>query len=137
MPEIDEEKLLSVASEVFGDETEFYKTHCIKPLLDYRNEVRVLDFPPNGITTYWSANCNHEVVGPVVNLLKDFKIDAYNQRVFKKVVNGKASYEIRFPSQQLDRDEDTTYEKLINKTEKRDGAKFRFTRGDYSLVKAI
>ena len=35
MPEIDEEKLLSVASEVFGDETEFYKTHCIKPLLDY------------------------------------------------------------------------------------------------------
>lgn len=134
VPEVPQEKLKSLLEPLFGAEADFYLEHCLKPMMDYESAVRILGFPPHGITTYWSANCDEGDVKVVAEFLKEKGIDAYNQRVFKTVSEGKTTYEIRFPSAQPSSEADTTREKLINKDEIKNGVEFKIRRGDYSSL---
>ena len=120
--------------DIFVEDADFYTKHCLEPMYDYDHLVRNLGFPPQGITTYWSSNCVAADAVIVSEYLKEKRLDAYNQRVFKRIENDQTSYEIRFASQQLSSDPDATSEKLLNLDEVRNGIQFRMRRGDYSSV---
>lgn len=118
------------------EDIDFYIKHCLRPMYDFRKSVRTINFPPLGVTTYWSSNCNVTDVDVVAAYLREKKLDAYNQRVFKTVQeNGQTSYEIRFASQQLSDEPDTTHEQLLNLDEVMNNTQFRVRRGDYSTVR--
>lgn len=138
VPNVPSEKLTTVAKEVFGVDFEFFNRHCILPMIDYTDNVRTLGFPPQSITNYWSANCVEKDSEIVTEFLNYKRVDAYNHRVFKTAANTEGNdvdiYEIRFASEQLSSDSDTTDEKLIGHEEEYKGRKFRFTRGDYSGI---
>jgi len=58
VPNLDVEKFRSISRKVLANEFDFFEKHCIKPMFDYSSQLRNLGFPPRGITTYFSANCD-------------------------------------------------------------------------------
>lgn len=126
LPDVPVEKVETLLAATFPEEPDFWAKHCLKPMFNYVKLVRNLGFPPQGITTYWSANCDESDAAIVAEYLTEKRIDAYNQRVFKTVEDGQVSYEIRLASQQLKNESDVD--------EVRKDIRFRITRGDYSNV---
>ena len=126
LPDVPKDKVEALLAATFPEEQDFWAKHCLKPMFNYEKLVRNLGFPPQGITTYWSSNCDESDAAIVAEYLTEKRIDAYNQRVFKTVESGNVSYEIRLASQQVKNESDVD--------EVRKGIRFRITRGDYSNV---
>ncbi|KAJ6654215.1 hypothetical protein lerEdw1_007312 [Lerista edwardsae] len=85
-----------------------------------------------GLSTYFSANCSMEDAKLAQEFLDSENISAYNTRLFKTDVNGKASYEVRLASVLSDDsqlDEDMTAKMKCFEFQ---GHQFTVTRGDYS-----
>ncbi|XP_003740022.1 dipeptidyl peptidase 3, partial [Galendromus occidentalis] len=134
LPEVPMNKMQTVLRSLFPEDQDFWAEHCLEPMYDYKESVRNLGFPPHGINSYWSSNCNETDAAIVTQYLTEKRLDAYNQRTFKEVVDGKTSYEIRVASRQLSNETDTTAEKLLSLDEDRNGIQFRVRRGDYSSL---
>ncbi|XP_018321476.1 dipeptidyl peptidase 3 [Agrilus planipennis] len=81
-----------------------------------------LGFPPQGCTTYLSANCGPEDNKKVENWLKKHQLEPYNSRCFKTENNGKIEYNVRLAAQEIG--------ELIKETEGE--CTYKLTKGDYS-----
>ncbi|XP_055335270.1 dipeptidyl peptidase 3-like [Paramacrobiotus metropolitanus] len=105
VPEVEKEKLkkLVFASEASSKKKEmidFVWKQCGDPMYDLENpRIRQLGLKPEGITTYFSWNCDKRDTRLVKDFLEHYGIDAYNSRVFKThPEGGLPRYEIRLAS---------------------------------------
>lgn len=87
-----------------------------------------LGFSDKGITTYFTPNCTQKDSELVLNFMKKYNLEGYNNRLFKYVDGSKVTYEIRMASV-LEKHEDEPF--LLPDTIY-EGCTFRVTRGDYS-----
>lgn len=94
------------------------------------DEVKSLGMKGEGITTYFSGNCDRADAALVTEWMKTKKFEAYMTRTFKKVDDdGKVAYEIRLASAELGEASDITIPRESFKD-----CTFEVTRGDYHEI---
>ncbi|KAB0803489.1 hypothetical protein PPYR_00459 [Photinus pyralis] len=131
VPAIEPERLEEVLklSPVWSDLQSIWNCFNLKErLYDLSQGRTCLGFPPDGCTTYFSANCTSEDNARVLSWLKKLNLELYNTRCFKKVLPGDSiEYEIRLASEDIG---DVQCEV--------DGKyKYRLVKGDYAPLMKI
>lgn len=122
------EKLLKL-SPIWSDlQSLWYCFNLKERLYDLRQGHTCLGYPPDGCTTYFSANCTVEDNARVLNWLKKHNLELYNTRCFKNILPGDfVEYEIRLASEEIG---DVQYDV--------DGKyKYKLVKGDYSPLMKI
>ena len=92
---------------------------------------KALGLKGQGITTYFSSNCDKDDSDLVADWMKTKKFEAYICRTFKTIENEKTVYEIKLAS--VKTESDLT---LTSTEEEFRGCLFKITRGDYSELLA-
>lgn len=101
---------------------------CKNHIFNLTDQVRCLGFTGQGVTTYFSDNCNQNDAVLVTEWLKTKKYEGYIARTFKEVAdNGQIVYDIKIASIETGPKSGITIEPETYK-----GATFKITRGDYS-----
>lgn len=103
---------------------------CRGPIFLLNERSKTLGLAPQGLTTYFSDNCDKTDADLVNNWMKIKKLEGYNCRTFKTVnSNGKTLYNIKLASVDTNEKEGIT----IGPEEYKD-AVLQVSRGDYSLL---
>lgn len=98
-----------------------------------------LGFPPRGITTYYSSNCNQDDAVIIQKFLDSKGLLAYNTRVlkYKDQESGTLKYEVRLASSDseagtLPGSDNSVFDTVNFQTDSRSEVLVQITRGDYS-----
>lgn len=101
---------------------------CKGPIFNLTDGTKNLGFYGQGVTTYFSDNCNQDDSTLVNEWLKSKKVEGYIARTFKEIdVDGHASYDIKIASVATGPKAGITLE-----PEQYKGSTFKITRGDFS-----
>ncbi|OQV22426.1 Dipeptidyl peptidase 3 [Hypsibius exemplaris] len=139
VPEVAKEQLhqLVLASGAHSKDTPLIEqlwAECGDRMYDLDNpRFRQLGLKPDGVTTYFSSNCEKKDAEIVKKFLVENEIDAYNSRVFKTVSEqGAVVYEIRHASSSTKGAVPVGKLKMNGEPVEFRGSKFVLTNGDYA-----
>lgn len=122
-------KLISLSTSANKDKAilSLWET-CRHAMYSLEGNEKCLGFPPNGTTTYFSANCSESDSNVVQEMMIKNKIEGYNNRIFKL---NDGTYELRFAS--VRSSDDPEEADFLKKYDCCNG-KLKLTRGDYAPI---
>ncbi|EDO43060.1 predicted protein [Nematostella vectensis] len=116
---------------------------CCEAMYSLKPKLRQLGFGEQGISTYYSSNCNKSDAEFIQGFLKEKNIEGWNTRLFKEINDkGHVTYNLRLASTALSA-EDCSAEKKddvasLVKSYEYQGTTVKITRGDYAgLLKKV
>lgn len=119
---------LSKANQNQNDVIQNLWQKCKGPIFHLTDSTKNLGFYGQGVTTYFSDNCNQDDSTLVNEWLKSKKVEGYIARTFKEIdANGRLTYDIKVASVASGPKTGITWE-----PEEYKGATFKISRGDYS-----
>lgn len=119
---------MSYANQTHNDIVQSLWARCKPHIFSLTEGTKNLGFFGEGVTTYFSDNCDRSDSKLVNDWLKSKKIEGYIARTFKTVTaDGKATYDIKIASV-----DDGPRVGITVEPEEFNGATFKITRGDHS-----
>ncbi|XP_063985420.1 dipeptidyl peptidase 3 isoform X2 [Diachasmimorpha longicaudata] len=102
---------------------------CSEGIYSLTDKVKSLGLGDNGITTYFSSNCDDTDAALVNEFMQAHSLEGYNTRCFKTIEDSLTVYDIKLASHLESDDPALTITESLFKN-----VKFKVSRGDYSKL---